>query len=261
MTVSTSSGRVQLCVELALESHQTALAQHRQLNEIALRLLGQLDQWKFPATWAIDTLSESAIGVAIQQASVEHEIALLGTPQWLDPEHTRSQFQAELTARIEAARELSATCTSLVLHHTQLPSAVDLIDQQGIGVVRLASSQTQRWERAAQIKRTRGGLYLVSPNGSLPVGTGAFAALTRGFRSRQLIRTIAASGTTSHLSIQLNRLLTGSPRLMSEFDRALLALVDQRDAGGVQAETLASMYAHRELQLKSTPSRSILRAA
>jgi hypothetical protein len=148
-----------------------------------------------------------------------------------------------------------------VLHHTTLPSAIDLIGQHGIGVVRLGSSSVQRWERAAQIKRAHNGLYVVTPNGSLPVDTGHFAALTRGFRSQHLVRNMATSGTTSHLSIKLNQFLSGSVRQLAELDRALCALVNHRDAGDFQAETLADMYKRREMQLKSTPSRSILRAA
>ena len=108
------TANVLVTVELDPIADSHSVERHRGLADLTKRLVECFDTHRLPATWAVNDPAHSAATSLIIRSAVDHELAILGDPNWLGPTAGRTRFARELVRRVTQARAAGINVCSLV---------------------------------------------------------------------------------------------------------------------------------------------------
>ena len=107
-------GHFQWCVELPLAAEPTGLAGFRTLEDCAQRLLTMFNRHLIPATWAISNGPSPRWTRSLQCGVVQHELAVLGEPTWMSPNHSRQSTAIHLESFLAESKRQGMSISSFV---------------------------------------------------------------------------------------------------------------------------------------------------
>ena len=257
--IEKSHGILVLSVEVQVGVNQTALGQHRRLNQVAKRLLSLLDKRALPATWAVPQPASSSVVEDVVGSRVAQEIAILGDPSWVGQDVDHNITDHELDARILCARERSLCVSSLVLSGADLPRRISPLRQKGITAV--CGPMSHRRQRRHLPVSKCDGVFYQTPAASVPMQANWFSLRSDTRRSRQVIRRLIVQGGLAVVAIRANHLIDrhdgGAGVLASFFDECQQGV----ESAKLKVLTLAEASSRYALATDPEPMRSILRPA
>jgi hypothetical protein len=230
----------------------------RQLAAVAKHLIGLMDSYRLPTTWAVSDPAHSAATPLILRSAVEHELAILGDAYWVGPTAGRTRFARELARRVLQARAAGVQVASFVPRVATVERHIDLIVKQRIsaiaGVVDAESGRQSLNPRALHY-----GVWELPVTASLPVKSTWFSS--GRWSSWRQIRGSMREATTFHLAIDAAAIAEDGRRAEKTVAWLMRRVADMRNRGLVQVETLRAASGRLSAVPASSPQHSILRSA
>lgn len=258
---ASAAGKFFLSIDVAAPGERTSAAANARVEGVCDQLLQRLNEWRLPATWAVDEPAHWSFAKRLQASSVEHEIAILAGSDWIGSAAGRNLFAQELGRRVLAGRSAGLSISTVAPYESTIDDHLDLLVQHEISAVRGIVDLDARASRPAQPHPLHYGLWEMPGSLALPRFSRWWPGGGGAWKARRAIHRAAVQGECFHLVLDVAALAqAGSPGL-GVVDRVLRAVASGQEAGNVLAMTLAQAARHLTPARSYATSRSILRAA
>lgn len=231
---------------------------HRELANISRQLIALMDSRRMPATWAVSDPAHSAATPLILRSPVDHEMAILGDPNWLGPTAGRTRFARELTRRVSQSRAAGLTVTSLVPRVASIERHIDLVVKQRITAISAVPAQPSSRQVAAP-RALHYGVWELPTTGVLPLCSTWFSS--GSWSTWRQIRRSVGDAATYHLMIDAPAIAVAGRRAEKTVAWLMRHVAELRDRGLLRVETLRSAAARLADVPARSPQKSILRRA
>jgi hypothetical protein len=239
------------------DSHSTE--RHRSLADLTKRLVDCFDAHCLPATWAVNDPAHSAATSLLIRSAVQHELAILGDPNWLGPTAGRTRFARELARRVSQGRAAGINIRSLVPRVESVKRHIDLVVKQQITAVAGVDSRSQSAFPWPTPHALHYGVWEIPVTDRLP--RRALWFFEGGWSVRRKIGRAARDTATFHLTIDAPALEQEGRRAQRSVSWLASRISKLRDRGLIHVETLAGAAARLADLPVPTPQRSILHRA
>ncbi len=261
MSAHLSHGTLTVSVDLEHDHVHVGLAEQRELEEVANRLMELFARHKLAVTWAVADPALSAARARIDVVRGGHEMALLGDASWVGREAGRSRFARELMRRVARARGEGLIMRTLALRTAMPIDHCDLAIKEGIMAARQPGPVQAKRAPRLQPQALRFGLWgfpisMTLPAASrwLPGGGGLRAARF------EIDKAIAERGL-AHLAIDAPQLAERGASALRVVERVIEHAAHRRQHGLLEVATVGAVVERLAQENQSQPSRSILRPA
>src|SRR5262245_55987289 len=252
------TSNVLVTVELDPIADSHSMERHRGLADLTKRLVECFDIHRLPATWAVNDPAHSAATSLVIRSGVQHELAILGDPNWLGPTAGRTRFARELARRVTQARATGINVCSLVPRVESVKRHIDLVIKQQItaiaGVELFPTASPFPAPHALHYGVWEIPVAVRLPRRSLWMFEGGWSALRK-------VRRASRDKATFHLSIDAAALEQAGHRAQKSVAWLAGKIAKLRDRGLIRIETLGTAAARLADLPSVTPQRSILHRA
>lgn len=229
------------------------------MADLTKRLVECFDTHRVPATWAVNDPAHSAATSLVIRSAVQHELAILGDPNWLGSTAGRTRFARELARRVSQARAAGINVCSLVPRVESVKRHIDLVVKQQITAVAGIDAPPHTASPCPPPHALHYGVWEVPitdrlPRRSLWIFEGGWSALRNIGRA-------ARDTAMFHLSIDAAALEQEGQRAQNSVMWLAGKIGKLRDRGLIRVETLGAAAARLADLPAATPQRSILRRA
>jgi hypothetical protein len=250
---------VLVTVELDPVADGHSIERHRGLAELTKRLVELFDTHRVPATWAVNDPAHSAATSLVIRSAVDHELAILGDPNWLGPTAGRTRFARELARRVAQARTAGICVRSLVPRVETVKRHIDLVVKQQITAIAGVEPPPQvafPWPTPHALHY---GVWEMPVTDRLP--RRSFWFFEGGRSVLRKIRRAARDVATFHLTINAPALEHEGRRAQKSIAWLVRQVATLRDRGLIHVETLGAAAARLADLPAASPQRSILHRA
>lgn len=248
---------VLVTVELDPIADSHSMERHRGLAELTKRLVESFDAHRLPATWAVNDPAHSAATSLVIRSGVEHELAILGDPNWLGQTAGRTRFARELARRVSQARAAGIEISSLVPRVESVKRHIDLVVKQQITAI--AGVEQPVVFPCPPPRALHYGVWEIPLTDRLP--RRSLWLFEGGWSAYRKIRQAARDAATYHLTIDASALEQEGQRAQRSVIWLAGKIAKLRDRGLVRVETLGTAAARLADLPSATPQRSILHRA
>ncbi len=244
-----------LIVSIDIPTGENQVSRHV-VSPAAEFLARTLEQLRIPATWSFGDPARTSLAFRLASSRVGHEIGLLGEPTWLGRQAGRTRFVRELTRRVETARDIGLSLTTLALSGDPLRTNLDVLAKQRISVVRSPIDCNETGfvtPRALRFGVWEARSTLCVPN-TRWWPTGVLAA-------RWTLGRTVTSGAICQLAIDTGALQEQDAGVLRQVQKTLRYAVRLREENLLGTRTLSHLSTRFQANRRSTPLQSILRKA
>jgi hypothetical protein len=260
MSVSPSHGVLQICVQCALEEHQSSLSAHRLLNDIGAAIAATFCELQLPATWALSNHSIESLSRILTGGPNQQEIALLADSSWCSPESSRRGLVGELCRRLDLFRNQNLSVSTLVLSDTDVGRHIEALPKAGLQVVRRQVDELVN-RRKRSTANPRYGVLMVTPSALIPGRPGLLVRWDCAFSAKQSLWKSISQRSAQHVVIDLGKFVALPKSRMRQLERWLRLVARLKDAGRLEIELVKDATGRRYPSGKRSSSHSILRPA
>jgi hypothetical protein len=252
------TGHLLLTVQLDPTADRCGAESSRPLAAVAKNLIGLMDTYRLPTTWAVSDPAHSAATPLILRSAVEHELAILGDAYWVGPTAGRTRFARELARRVLQARAAGVEVASLVPRVATIERHIDLVVKQRISAI-AGVDEVPSDRKSATPRALHYGVWELPVAARLPVES-TWISSGRWSTWRRIRRSVREA-TTFHLAIDAAAIAEDGRRAEKTVAWLMRRVADMRNRGLVQVETLRAASARLSAVPAASPQHSILRSA
>lgn len=253
-------GNFQFCIDTGLPAHQTAIAQHREMNLLIEQLAGTFARHDVVATWAIAQSVNSPIADIIHAADERHELALLGDGSWLSESIRREEIVQHFAENMRHAADVGKPLRTLVLRAEASESLLPIFKKRGINTLRpMATTEFSRSPQREPALRNN-DMWVSESTAVFPARGRLLGRMDIGFRGKQILNRARHKKTTEQLNVVAANMLENPTAALRSLDRVLRFAAKFADHNALNLETLQEAST-RWSPVRSVPQRSVLRPA
>jgi hypothetical protein len=252
-------GQFLVTVQLDPVADARNLARHKELANVTGQLITLMDTHRLPTTWAVSDPAHSAATSLILRSAVEHELAILGDPNWLGPMTGRTRFARELARRVSQARSAGLQVSSVVPRAESIVRHIDLVVKQRITAIAGPDGTTAATRQIAAPRALHYGVWELPITGNLPVKSTWLSS--GGWSTWRRIRRAARDAATFQLLIDAPTICEEGRRAQRTIAWLARRIAGLRDRGLLRVETLRAAACELADVPAVKPQQSILRRA
>jgi hypothetical protein len=252
-------GHFLLTVQLDPVATTTNFQQHKELSQVATRLIESLSTQRLPATFAMSDPARSTTTSQILRSAAPHDFAISGNADWLGPQTGRTQFAREFSRRVAQARGAGLDLRVLVPRVASVEPHIDLVVKHEITAVAGLDTETHAVRTDRSPRALHYGVWEIPINGKMPTKGGWFSG--GAWPLWRQIRASARDAGTFHLLVDAPTISAAGRGALSNLSWLLRRVANLRDRGLVQIETLRQAAERLSDVPAVKPQQSILRRA
>lgn len=254
------TGNFQFCIDTGLPAHQTALAQHREMNLLIEQLAGTFARHDVVATWAMTQSVNSPLAEIIHSADERHELALLGDNSWLSESIRREEVIHHFSENMRHAADVGKPINTLVLRDEASETLFPVFKKRGINTLRpVVPTEFSRASQREPAQRNN-DMWVSASTAVFPARGRFLGRMDVGFRGKQILNRARQKKTTEQLTIVAARMMENPTATLRSMDRILRFAAKFAKHGTLNVETIRQA-SHRWSPVRNAPQRSVLRPA
>lgn len=254
------TGHFQFCIDVGLPAHQTALAEHREMNLLTEQLAGTFARHGISATWATTQSVNAPLADIIFGTDENHELALLGERSWLSDTIRRQAIIDHFTENMQHAADVGKPLTTLVLRDAAPVSLYPVFKKRGIRTLRPVVAVTFSRKPQKEPAVRDHDMWVAQSTAVFPAHGRFLGRLDPGFRGKQILNRTRHKKTSEQLTILASEMMKNPTATLRSLDRILRIATKFKDQGALKLETIDQATV-RWAPVRRAPQRSILRPA